>query len=45
MLTVAPEKGHDYPELTDWFATKAKAEKAALKWNLYLLSSPEFMNR
>jgi hypothetical protein len=37
MLTAAPEAGKDFPELTDRFETKAEADRAAMKWNLYLL--------
>ena len=37
LLTVAPEKGRDYPDLQDVFATKLEAERAAIRWNTYLL--------
>ena len=36
MLGVAPEPDKDYPELTDTFGTKLDANRAALRWNLYL---------
>lgn len=36
LLTVAPDTGRDYPELQDVFATKSEAERAAMRWNLYL---------
>jgi hypothetical protein len=37
MLSVAPESGRDYPEMTDRFATKAEADRAAMRFNLYLI--------
>lgn len=37
MLTVAPEKGKDYPELKSVFLSKHDANRAALEWNVYLL--------
>lgn len=36
MLTVAPEKGKDYPELKSEFSSKHEANRAALEFNLYL---------
>lgn len=36
MLTVAPEKGKDYPELKSVFTSKHDASRAALEFNLYL---------
>ena len=36
MLTVAPEEDKDFPELQDTFKTRLEADRAALRWNLYL---------
>ena len=36
LFSVAPEPEKDYPELTDTFGTKLEANRAALRWNLYL---------
>lgn len=37
LLSVAAEKGRDLPELTDRFVSKIAAQRAALRWNQYLL--------
>lgn len=37
LLTVAPETGKDYPDLQDVFDTKLEADRAAMRWNLYLI--------
>lgn len=37
MLSVAPEPGKDYPEIQDTFTTKLEADRAAVRFNTYLL--------
>lgn len=37
LLTVAPEKDREYPDLQDTFEKKLDADRAALRWNQYLL--------
>lgn len=37
MLTVAPEKGKDYPQLTSRFDSRNDANRACLAWNMYIL--------
>jgi hypothetical protein len=37
LLTVAPEPGKDYPDLQDTFPTRLEADRAAIRWNTYLL--------
>src|SRR6188472_2573886 len=36
MLGPAPEEGKDYPELQDRFTERLDADRAALRWNMYL---------
>lgn len=45
MFSVAPEAGRDYPELTDRFSTKVDADRAAMRFNLYLLHAAKKRNK
>jgi hypothetical protein len=45
MLTAAPEENKDYPELTDRFATKGEADRAAMRFNLYLMHAEKVRSK